>query len=136
MKKRDLCDENHTTDCCVSSAPFPLSRVRWLLCVPLVCSLATEQLQRDPTLDYHWDLWKKFHGKQYKEKVDGAASQAGRFCTVLFPHPRRRLGEQGFLKCCVLISGQMPALHRNKAHSCGSELMPQCAVCETGHTSQ
>ncbi|XP_057649268.1 cathepsin S isoform X1 [Chionomys nivalis] len=43
-------------------------RVRWLLCVPLVCSLATEQLQRDPTLDHHWDLWKKFHGKQYKEK--------------------------------------------------------------------
>lgn len=36
--------------------------------MPLVCSVAMEQLQRDPTLDYHWDLWKKTHEKEYKDK--------------------------------------------------------------------
>lgn len=41
---------------------------RWLFWVPLVCSVAMGQLQRDPTLDYHWGLWKKTHEKEYKDK--------------------------------------------------------------------
>lgn len=44
--------------------------------MPLVCSLATEQLQRDPTLDYPWELWKKTHDKQYQDKNE---EQARRF---------------------------------------------------------
>lgn len=41
---------------------------RWLFWVPLVCSVTMEQLQRDPTLDHHWDLWKKTHEKEYKDQ--------------------------------------------------------------------
>ncbi|XP_036046765.1 cathepsin S [Onychomys torridus] len=48
--------------------PAHATIMRWLFCVPLVCSLAMEQLQKDPTLDHHWHLWKKIHGKQYEEK--------------------------------------------------------------------
>lgn len=48
---------------------LPLSR-RWLFWAPLVCSVAMQQLQRDPTLDHHWDLWKKANGKEYKDQVD------------------------------------------------------------------
>ncbi|XP_063138486.1 cathepsin S isoform X1 [Rattus norvegicus] len=43
-------------------------RRRWLFWVPLVCSVTMEQLQRDPTLDHHWDLWKKTHEKEYKDQ--------------------------------------------------------------------
>lgn len=46
---------------------------RWLFWVPLVCSLAMEQLQRDPSLDHHWQLWRKTHGKQYKGKNEEGA---------------------------------------------------------------
>lgn len=48
--------------------PAHAAIARWLFWVPLVCSLAMEQLQRDPALDHHWLLWKKVHGKHYEEK--------------------------------------------------------------------
>ncbi|XP_051054874.1 cathepsin S [Phodopus roborovskii] len=47
--------------------------MRWLFWMPMVCCLAGAQLQKDPTLDHHWDLWKKFHGKQYQEKNEEEA---------------------------------------------------------------
>ncbi|CAH6920503.1 Ctss [Phodopus roborovskii] len=51
------------------SLPPQLRKMRWLFWMPMVCCLAGAQLQKDPTLDHHWDLWKKFHGKQYQEKT-------------------------------------------------------------------
>ncbi|XP_024426046.1 cathepsin S [Desmodus rotundus] len=42
--------------------------MKWLVLVLLGCSSAMAQLHKDPTLDRHWDLWKKTYGKQYKEK--------------------------------------------------------------------
>ncbi|XP_060249081.1 cathepsin S isoform X3 [Meriones unguiculatus] len=48
-------------------------RMRWLFWVPLVCSLAMEQLQRDPALDHHWRLWKKAHKKEYKDQNEEEA---------------------------------------------------------------
>lgn len=41
--------------------------------MPLVCSVAVGHLQREPTLDYHWGLWKKTHEKEYKDKNEEAA---------------------------------------------------------------
>ena len=46
-----------------------LSR-RWLFWAPLVCSVVMQQLQRDLTLDHHWELWKKANEKEYKDQVD------------------------------------------------------------------
>ena len=45
--------------------------MKWLVWAVLLGSSAMAQVHRDPTLDHHWDLWKKTYGKQYKEKVDG-----------------------------------------------------------------
>jgi hypothetical protein len=56
--------------------------------MPLVCSVAMEQLQRDPTLDYHWDLWKKTHEKEYKDKVDDCHPSSVLLLSALFsPSP-------------------------------------------------
>lgn len=37
------------------------------------------QLHKDPTLDHHWDLWKKTYGKEYKDKVEDIATWVIRF---------------------------------------------------------
>ncbi|KAM8786573.1 cathepsin S isoform 2-T2 [Rhynchonycteris naso] len=42
-----------------------MKRLIWVL---LGCFSTMAQLHKDPTLDRHWDLWKKTYGKQYKEK--------------------------------------------------------------------
>lgn len=42
--------------------------MKWLVWVLLGCSSAMAQLLKDPTLDSHWDLWKKNYGKQYTGK--------------------------------------------------------------------
>ncbi|XP_047640688.1 cathepsin S [Phacochoerus africanus] len=47
--------------------------MKCLVWVLLLCSSAMAQLHRDPTLDRHWDLWKKTYGKQYKEKNEEVA---------------------------------------------------------------
>uniref|UniRef100_A0A2K6F4K2 Cathepsin S n=1 Tax=Propithecus coquereli TaxID=379532 RepID=A0A2K6F4K2_PROCO len=44
-----------------------MKRLVWVL---LACCSAMAQLQKDPTLDHHWRLWKKTYGKQYKEKTE------------------------------------------------------------------
>lgn len=44
--------------------------MKWLLWVLLGCSSAMAQLRHDPTLDRHWDLWKKTYGKQYTEQSE------------------------------------------------------------------
>ncbi|GAB1287845.1 Cathepsin S [Apodemus speciosus] len=46
---------------------------RWLFWTPLVCSVAMQQLQRDPTLDQHWQLWKKANEKDYKDQNEEEA---------------------------------------------------------------
>uniref|UniRef100_A0A2K5PX97 Cathepsin S n=1 Tax=Cebus imitator TaxID=2715852 RepID=A0A2K5PX97_CEBIM len=46
--------------------------VKQLVCVLFMCSSAVAQLHQDPTLDHHWNLWKKTYGKQYKEKNEEA----------------------------------------------------------------
>uniref|UniRef100_A0A2K6TQE5 Cathepsin S n=1 Tax=Saimiri boliviensis boliviensis TaxID=39432 RepID=A0A2K6TQE5_SAIBB len=46
--------------------------MKQLVCVLFVCSSAVTQLHKDPTLDHHWNLWKKTYGKQYKEKNEEA----------------------------------------------------------------
>uniref|UniRef100_A0A2K5DFF0 Cathepsin S n=1 Tax=Aotus nancymaae TaxID=37293 RepID=A0A2K5DFF0_AOTNA len=46
--------------------------MKQLVCVLFVCSSAVAQLHEDPTLDHHWNLWKKTYGKQYKEKNEEA----------------------------------------------------------------
>nr|KAF6290468.1 cathepsin S [Myotis myotis] len=49
-------------------APAGSNIMKWLLLVLLGCSSAMAQLHKDPTLDHHWDLWKKTYGKQYTEE--------------------------------------------------------------------
>ncbi|XP_075396455.1 cathepsin S isoform X2 [Tenrec ecaudatus] len=46
--------------------------MKWFVWVLLVFPPARAQLQKDPTLDNHWELWKKAYGKQYKEKNEEA----------------------------------------------------------------
>ncbi|KAM7054670.1 cathepsin S-like isoform 1-T1 [Molossus nigricans] len=52
-------------------APAGSIKMKWLLWILLGCSMA--QLHRDPTLDHHWDLWKKTYGKEYKDKNEEEA---------------------------------------------------------------
>lgn len=47
--------------------------MNWLVWALLLCSSAMAHVHRDPTLDHHWDLWKKTYGKQYKEKNEEVA---------------------------------------------------------------
>lgn len=54
-------------------APAGSIIMKGLLLVLLGCSSAMTQLHKDPTLDYHWDLWKKSYGKQYTGKNEEAA---------------------------------------------------------------
>ncbi|XP_070252276.1 cathepsin S [Myotis yumanensis] len=49
-------------------APAGSNMMKWLLLVLLGCSSAMAQPHKDPTLDHHWDLWKKTYGKQYTEE--------------------------------------------------------------------
>lgn len=42
-----------------------MKRLAW---VCMVCALAAAQVRQDPTLDHHWNLWKKTYGKHYQEK--------------------------------------------------------------------
>lgn len=93
--------------------------MRWLFWMPLVCSLATEQLQRDPTLDHPWELWKKTHDKQYQDKVDGVAPRAVYFCMVpCFLQPRMILGHAVLSRSSVQYFWPDTAMSRNKARSC------------------
>nr|XP_042702890.1 cathepsin S-like [Chrysemys picta bellii] len=47
--------------------------MKLLVCVflaSLAAATATAHLQTDPTLDNHWELWKKTYGKQYSHKKE------------------------------------------------------------------
>lgn len=37
--------------------------------VAFLAVLAAVLGQPDPTLDWHWQLWKKAHGKEYRHQV-------------------------------------------------------------------
>ncbi|XP_008048152.1 cathepsin S [Carlito syrichta] len=52
--------------------PADSTVLKCLIWVLLVCSSAVAQMQKDATLDHHWHLWKKTHGKQYKAKNEEA----------------------------------------------------------------
>ncbi|NWI09214.1 CATS protein, partial [Crypturellus soui] len=39
--------------------------MRALACGALLAALAAALGQPDPALDWHWQLWKKVHGKEY-----------------------------------------------------------------------
>ncbi|XP_006168516.1 cathepsin S [Tupaia chinensis] len=45
--------------------PAASVRMSWLVGALLLCSSVMAQLQKDPTLDHHWHLWKKTYDKQY-----------------------------------------------------------------------
>uniref|UniRef100_A0A8C0INJ8 CATS protein n=1 Tax=Chelonoidis abingdonii TaxID=106734 RepID=A0A8C0INJ8_CHEAB len=46
--------------------------MKLLVCIFLasLAAAATAHLRADPTLDNHWELWKKTYGKQYNHKVE------------------------------------------------------------------
>jgi len=44
--------------------------------ITFLAALAVALGQPDPTLDWHWQLWKKTHGKQYRHEV-GASRRGG-----------------------------------------------------------
>ncbi|XP_007088137.1 cathepsin S isoform X1 [Panthera pardus] len=54
-------------------APAGSIIMKCLVWVLLVCTYALAQAHKDPTLDHHWNLWKKTYGKQYKEKNEEVA---------------------------------------------------------------
>uniref|UniRef100_A0A8C2YDL6 Cathepsin S n=1 Tax=Coturnix japonica TaxID=93934 RepID=A0A8C2YDL6_COTJA len=41
-----------------------------LCCVAVLLSLLAVMGHPDPTLDWHWQLWKKTHGKQYRHQAE------------------------------------------------------------------
>ncbi|XP_022381880.1 cathepsin S [Lutra lutra] len=49
------------------------SIMKWLVWGLLASSYAVAQVQNDPTLDHHWNLWKKTYGRQYQEKNEEVA---------------------------------------------------------------
>ncbi|XP_040394660.1 cathepsin S isoform X3 [Cygnus olor] len=56
--------------CGIAPAPWTrLCKMELLAYVAFLAVLAAVLGQPDPTLDWHWQLWKKAHGKEYRHQV-------------------------------------------------------------------
>ena len=49
-----------------------------LRCIAALLALVAVMGHPDPTLDQHWELWKKAHGKVYRHQVRGEVGSGGR----------------------------------------------------------
>lgn len=68
------CSHSHSL---LTRSPTLLYNMELLRCIAALLALLAAMGHPDPTLDQHWQLWKKAHGKAYRHQVWGEVGRGG-----------------------------------------------------------
>lgn len=60
----------------LTRSPTPVCNMELLRCMAVLVTLVAVMGHPDPTLDQHWQLWKKAHGKEYRHQAEEGQRRA------------------------------------------------------------